>query len=155
MTRDPITISLLGEPIAFARSRISRGGTIYTPTPQRNYMAALRNAADAAMSFAGEPPFDEPIHLELVAELGVPASWSKKKQAQALLGLVRPAKRPDLSNLLKLAEDALNSVVFRDDCLIVSLYARKVFGVQPKCVITVRPAVLARPGELPLREAAA
>jgi len=159
--RDPVTIILLGEPVAMARTRISRGGILFTPAPQRNAMAALRMAAQEAMQHAAAEPFDEPVALTLLAEMRIPYTWSKKKQAAALLGEILPAKKPDLSNTVKLVEDALNTVAFRDDAQIVSIWARKVYGNQPKLVCTVSPVLLPaaprpranaahRPGELPL-----
>jgi Holliday junction resolvase RusA-like endonuclease len=141
VTSDPITIVLMGEPVPFARMRLSRStGGHYIPTEQRNAMAALKIAAGNAMRQQGGTLFDEPVTLDLLAEFPIPGSWSKKKQAAALLGAVRPGKRPDIDNLYKLAADALNSVVFRDDALIVEIRARKIYGNQPKLVITVQPA---------------
>jgi Holliday junction resolvase RusA-like endonuclease len=141
MSSDPVTIVLMGEPVPFARMRLSRStGGHYIPAEQRNAMAALRLAAGNAMRQQGSALFDEPICLDLLAEFPIPGSWSKKKQAAALLGAVRPGKRPDIDNLYKLAADALNSVVFRDDALIVEIHARKIYGNQPKLIITVQPA---------------
>jgi Holliday junction resolvase RusA-like endonuclease len=141
MSSDPITIILMGEPVPFARMRLSRStGGHYIPAEQRNAMAALRIAAGDAMRQQGAVLFDEPVTLDLLAEFPIPMSWSRKKRSAALLGAVRPGKRPDIDNLYKLAADALNSVVFRDDALIVEMHARKIYGGQPKLVITVQPA---------------
>ncbi len=172
MTRDPITISLLGVPTPFARMRLSRGGIHYVPPEQRNAAAALRIAAAEAMHHGGHAVLDEPLSLTLLAEFPVPASWSKKRRNLAILGQIRPGGRPDLSNVLKLAEDAFNGVVYRDDSLLVEVWCRKIFGVQPKLVCTISPIFAAakasatpplthpppragedkkqRPGELPL-----
>jgi len=46
-----------------------------------------------------------------------------------------------LSNIAKQVEDAFNTVVFRDDALIVEYgLLRKVYSRSPKLVVTVRPA---------------
>lgn len=138
--RDPITIVLMGEPVPFARMRLSRStGGHYIPAPQRNAMAALRIEASNAMRQQGGTLFDEPICLELLAEFPIPQSWSKKKQATALLGLIRPGKKPDLDNLCKLATDAFNSVIYRDDALICEVRARKIYSNQPKLTVTIEP----------------
>jgi len=142
MTAQPITVSLLGEPVAFARMRIAaRTGAHFVPAPQRNAMAALRIEAANTMLQMGAAVLDEPVLVELLAELPIPASWSKKKRAAAVLGLVLPATRPDLDNLYKLTADAFNGVVFRDDSLVVRVVMQKVYGLQPKLVVTVRPAI--------------
>lgn len=150
MTR-PVTIALLGEPVGFARMRLNRSGVHFIPSHQRNHAAALRLAAEYAMRDHGAALFDEPLHVELMAECGIPASWSKKKRAAALAGLVRPG-RPDIDNVFKLVADAFNGVVWRDDALVVELVASKRYGAQPKIIATVRPA-LALPAELPLSAA--
>lgn len=137
MTR-PVTISLLGSPVGFARMRLSRLGSHFVPPHQRNAAAALRLAAEQAMRESDAVMFDEPVRLDLQAEFAPPASWSKRKQQAALIGLYHPP-RPDLDNVYKLAADALSAVVFRDDSLVAELHARKIYGVQPKLVITVHP----------------
>lgn len=162
MIRAPITIILLGTPTPFARMRLSRGGVHFVPTEQRNATAALRYEAQAVMQLLGAALFDEPLSLHLLAEFPVPASWSKKKRDRAILGEVRPAGRPDIDNLYKLAADAMSGIVYRDDALVVECWLRKVYGVQPKLVVTVAPIFAPaavkppranaahRPGELPL-----
>lgn len=143
MTR-PLTITLLGVPTAFARARINRTGHLFTPAPQRNTAATLRLLAQAEMTAAGIGTYNEPISLVLRAEFPVPASWSKKKKAAALLGIVRPGK-PDIDNVTKLAQDALNHVAYADDALIAELRAEKRYSNEPKLVLTIRP--LLRPLE--------
>lgn len=159
IVRDPITVCLLGVPTAFARMRLGRTGIHFVPTEQRNVAAALRMAAAEAMRSAAAAVLDEPLSLDLLAEFPVPASWSKRRQNLAILGQIRPAKKPDVDNCVKLATDALNGIVYRDDALIVELRARKIYGVQPKLVCTVAPIFVAEmrrelPGELPLVVAA-
>lgn len=132
----PVTVMLLGEPVAFARTR---GVNRFTPKKQRNAAAVLKMLAQQEM--LGRPIFDEALRVHFLAEMAIASTWSKKKRAAALLGEILPTKKPDLSNQLKLVEDALNGVVYRDDCLIVEFAARKIFGVQPKIVITVTPAI--------------
>lgn len=134
-----ITVRLLGTPVAFARTRIGPRGHLFTPSLQRNATAAMRLAAEGAMREAGATMLDEPLAMDLLAEFLPPASWSKKKQGEALLGIRRPGKKPDIDNLVKLVGDAMTGIVFRDDCLIVELYVRKIYGTQPKIVCTVRP----------------
>jgi Holliday junction resolvase RusA-like endonuclease len=136
---DPVTVVLLGEPIPWARTRINSRGALFTPTRQRNNAAALKLAAQQVM--ANRLPFDCPVRIDLQAEFLIPSSWSQRKQSTALRGEIRPGKRPDLSNIAKQVEDAFNTVVFRDDALIVEYgLLRKVYSRSPKLVVTVRPA---------------
>ncbi len=136
---NPVTVVLLGEPVAFARARISKSGGHFTPDKQRNTMAALRVQAHQAMLDHGSAVLDEPLRMDLRAEFPIPKSMSKRNKFLALIGTVRPGKKPDIDNLYKLAADALNTIVFRDDALIVEAVLRKVYSGQPKLVITVQP----------------
>jgi len=86
-------------------------------------------------------PFDCAVRVDLPVEFSIPSSWSRKKQTAAMRCEMRPGKRPDLSNIAKQIEDAFNTVIFRDDTLIVEYgLLRKVYSHQPKLVVTVRPA---------------
>lgn len=134
---DQIIVVLMGEPRAWARARLGKRGVPFTPGKQRDYGAALRLAAQEQM--AGRAPFDCPLHMELRAELPIPRSWSKKKQEAALRREILPTKKPDLSNLTKIIEDAWNGVIYRDDALIVSANARKIYSRQPKVVVGITP----------------
>ena len=150
MTR-PLTVVLLGEPTAWARTRVSRTGHLFTPRPQRNTAAALRMAAQTEMQKLGISTFCEPLSLSLRAEFAIPASWSKKKRGAAILGMLRPG-RPDIDNIIKLVNDAFNYVVFRDDALIAEIRAEKRYSLEPKLTITVRPLLRAQDA-LPLEAA--
>lgn len=132
----PITIVIAGSPVPYARTGGGRGTPRFTPPKQRNAMAYIRMLATQEM--AGRAPIVGPVSLSMRAIMEVPKSWSKKKQADALTGAVRPCKKPDLSNLQKLVEDALNEIVFVDDCQIVSVQAEKAYGPQALTVVTVR-----------------
>lgn len=138
---EPVTFTLAGHPQGKGRARaFLRHGHVahYTPEKTRSYESMIRGAAMDAMR--GRAPFDVPVTMEVTAFFSVPASWPKKRRQDALLGLAKPGKKPDLSNVVKAAEDAINGVVFLDDALIVSSYATKRYSEAPRVVVEVRPA---------------
>ena len=45
--------------------------------------------------------------------------------------------KPDLDNCIKLVLDAMNGIVYKDDNLVVSLKAKKIWGNEDKIMITV------------------
>jgi len=92
----PVTIVIAGEPVAKARPRFTRRRIAYTPAHVRKYEAHGRLAAQLAMG--DRPPIEVPVRLELVAELPIPASWSERKRALAIVGDLRPTSRPDVDN---------------------------------------------------------
>lgn len=111
----------------------------YTPEKTRSYEGMIRTAAMEAMG--NRQPFDVPVEFTLRAVFSVPTSWSTKKRVAALVGQVKPGKKPDLDNIAKAWNDALNGVAYRDDSLIVRMTLDKRYGPAPLVVCTVRPAI--------------
>ena len=136
-----VSFTVPGEPQGKGRAKIVKiGGFSRMATPAKTvaYEGLVAHAAQQAMS--GDPPFDAPCRIELDVLCSVPASWSQKKQAQALTGAIRPAKKPDADNVLKAVCDGMNGVVWKDDVQAVDVLLRKVYAPTP-CV-RVRVAVL-------------
>ena len=125
-----IKFSVPIEPVPYARTG-GHGSVRFTPPKQRHYMAQIRFFAAQAMG--GRPPFEGPLRMTVVFTSTVPASWSKKKKAAARW----KTSKPDLSNLIKAVEDALNGCVFVDDAQIVEISARKIYGDRPFLAIII------------------
>jgi Holliday junction resolvase RusA-like endonuclease len=134
---DPVTVIINGEPVAKGRPRMTRRGFVYTPATTRKFEAHGRLAAQLAMD--GRPPIEVPVRIELLVELPVPASWSRRKTADAITGHIRPTSRPDVDNYLKAILDAINTIVVADDAQVVEVYAKKKFSVAPKMIATIFP----------------
>jgi Endodeoxyribonuclease RusA len=81
MSDDPITVVVSGEPVAKGRPRMTKRGFAYTPAATRKYEAHARLSAQLAMD--GHPPIEVPVRIEVLAQLQVPASWSKRKRVAA------------------------------------------------------------------------
>lgn len=140
---EPITFELAGHPQGKGRARAYRVGNFikhYTPAETRSYEGMIRDAASREMN--GREPADGPVEMLLTAVFDVPRSFSKKKQQLALGNNLRPTKKPDIDNIVKAFCDAINGVVFKDDCQIVSGQYAKVYGPAPKVVVTVKPLLL-------------
>ena len=141
---EPLTIVLAGHPQGKGRARsFLRGSHIghYTPEKTRSYEGMIREAATTEM--AGRLPTPDPVEVTLTAFFDVPKSYSKTKRAAALGNSLLPAKKPDIDNIIKAFVDALNGVVFKDDCQIVRGVYAKVYGPAPQVVVTVRPLIKA------------
>src|SRR5260370_40793394 len=91
------------------------------------------------MAMAGRQPIDVPVRIELLVELPGPASWAKRKTADAITGHIRPTSRPDVDNFLKAILDTINTIVVADDAQVVEVYAKKKFSIPPKMVATIFP----------------
>lgn len=130
-----------GPPVAKGRPRIStRGGfaRAFTPAKTVNFEGRVGFAGSEAMR--GRSPVDGPLALRVDIFLPVPASWSKRKQVDALCGTTRPTGRPDVDNFAKAVLDGLNGIVWRDDAQVVSLTATKYYADAPRVEVRVDTA---------------
>lgn len=128
-----IAFTIPGQPVAKGRPRACiRGGKVatYTPDNTARYENLVKLAAQEAMK--GLPPIGGAVALEVKVFLAVPASWPKKKQAEAVAGTVRPNGRPDADNLLKSVADGMNGVVFADDAQVTSCLVQKRYDTAPR-----------------------
>lgn len=100
-----LTFTIPGEPTAQGRPRFStHGGFVkaYDPETSRNYKAYVKFLASEAMQRIGLTLTELPLEVEIIADVGIPASKSKKFKEQALNGLQLPIKKPMLTTLQKL-----------------------------------------------------
>lgn len=107
----------------------------YTDARTRAQRELVGFYANRAM--AGRAPSLKPISLTIHAYLPIPKSWSQKKQTQATLGEILPTVKPDFDNLQKLVADALNGIIYKDDCQIVTAFIFKEYSRAPATHIEV------------------
>jgi Holliday junction resolvase RusA-like endonuclease len=125
-----------GVPVSKARARFGCGH-VYTPAPTRGFANDLGWSARAAMG--GRKPITGAVRITALFELPVPATWTEKRKAAAIVGNIMPISRPDLDNFVKAALDAINGIAIVDDAQVVEISARKIYGVNPKTVVTISP----------------
>ncbi len=92
----------------------------------------------AAAAMAGRPPFDGAIDFRVTAFMPIPMSWSQRKRANALAGLVRPTGKPDLDNIAKNVGDGLNGICVHDDAQITDALILKRYSDRPRIEIEIR-----------------
>jgi Holliday junction resolvase RusA-like endonuclease len=106
-----------------------------TPKETRAFEEEVRWSARFAMR--GRSMLRGAITLRLTSTFPFVPSWSQRQQDLAELGLMHPAKKPDLDNIEKAALDALNGIVYGDDAAICEKYSRKIYGARPGLRIEV------------------
>lgn len=129
-----------GSPIGQGRpkfSTINGHAKAYDPEKSRNYKAYVRLLATQAMKESGFTMIEGPCCLSIDAYFEVPKSKSKKFREAALSGLEYPTKKPDLSNIVKGIEDALNGLAYKDDALIVRLHTVKLYSEIPRVEVSL------------------
>lgn len=110
---------------------------MYTPKETEQYERSIATAANKAMG--GQSLFTGPILIELRMFHPIPRSWSKKRQAMALVGEVMPTVKCDADNCLKAVCDALNGVVWKDDTQVVNVMLAKRYAEVPRVEVKIVP----------------
>ena len=126
-------------PVGKGRPRFRRQGNFvrtYSDKKTLDFEKLVRQAAIRAMG--SSEPLETPVALFCYVRLPVPQSHSKKRTTACLEGLERPAKKPDLDNIVKAVSDAINTIIFKDDAQVVSLHATKKYDINPGIEILVK-----------------
>lgn len=113
-----------GEPQGKARPRFSRrSGTVYTPAKTAKYEKEIRQsflAAGGKMIPAGSY-----VAVTVDAYFKIPKSYTKRKRLECERNIIRPDKKPDIDNVVKVVLDALNKVAYADDKQVIGIVCRK------------------------------
>lgn len=138
---------VLGEPAGKGRPRFTKVGSYvktYTPDKTVSYENLVKlefQSQCKGKRFAD----DAAIDLRIAAYYSIPKSASKKKRLLMLCHAIRPMKKPDNDNVVKVIQDALNLVAFHDDVQIVDCQLRKFYSDRPRVEITLQDAWLGSP----------
>lgn len=95
----------------------------------------------ASLLMRRNEPTEKPLTMLVHAFRSIPESWSQRDKDRAMAGAVVPTSRPDGDNYLKLVQDALNGVVYKDDSQIVDSRVIKRYSDRPALRIEIREMV--------------
>jgi len=127
-----LKLTIPGEPTGKGRARTGKWGT-YTPEKTVNYETLVKEMF--AVTYPDHKPWLGPVAICISCHYSIPASTSKKKKEMMLTTELLPLKKPDLSNVLKIIEDALNKIAYNDDSQIVGAQIYKKYSETPKVEI--------------------
>ena len=133
-----ISFVVPGVPVGKGRPRFAKRGNFvstYTPEKTASYENLVKVLAMQAMK--GTQPLPYPVRVVIDVAICPPASWSKKKRAQALNQLIQPTGKPDIDNVAKGILDAMNGVAYLDDKQVISLTIRKFYDESDQAFVTV------------------
>lgn len=101
-----------------------RGGRAQITSANNNlkpWREAIKSAVDDVFATKGQYTYEGPVEVKINFWLPKPKSTPKK--------VIYPAKKPDLDKLIRGVFDALTEAsVWKDDSLVVCVYARKLFA---------------------------
>jgi Holliday junction resolvase RusA-like endonuclease len=99
-------------PVAWQRVTPFRGGRLITAQETRVFQTTIKQLAKIKMG--AQPPYDQPLRVLI-------DFWVERKKGERIYCDVRP----DVDNFGKSVLDALNGVVWSDDCRIIELTLSK------------------------------
>lgn len=103
-----------------------------------NYKKLVKMYAGACLHQSGwEYQESAPLLFNAVCYMPIRPSWTKKKQEDARAGLIYPTGKPDVDNLQKALQDALNGFLFKDDSQFVVASTRKKYADEPRVEIEI------------------
>lgn len=130
-----VKVVIPGAPRGKERPRHTRTGVVFTPKATRAYETLIGMMGKLAMS--GTPIMSGPVRLTIVASFPIPASYSAKRRAACLMGSERPAKKPDMDNVIKIICDGLNGIAWKDDAQVVEVTASKTYAELPSVTVYI------------------
>ena len=136
----PVEFVIPGPPQGKGRPRACRAAgsvLMYTPAKTVAYEHQVSRAAMIAM--ARRDLITGPVLIELQILHGLPRSMPKKRKLLALAGDIRPIRKPDADNVLKIICDACNGVVWRDDAQVTDGIFRRRYAEVPGVVVKILP----------------
>lgn len=132
--------TVMGEPRGKQRAKTYRHGNFTrTVTPEQTVIYENLIALEYRRQ-CGDIRFEDKDMLAITIEayFSIPKSASKKRRALMIEKALRPVKKPDGDNIIKVVCDALNGVAYHDDAQIVDMVVRKYYAEAPKLVISIR-----------------
>lgn len=119
-----------GEPTGKGRPRVTKWGT-HNPEKTVNYENLVKVMYNGKMH-------DGELEMNVVAFYQIAKSTSKKRRKLMLDGEIRPTKKPDCDNVLKIIADALNKIAYNDDSQIVRASVEKWYGEVPRVEVELK-----------------
>ena len=138
MEENKISFIVPGQPQGKLRPRAVRRGAhvgIYTPEKTVNYETFIKEMF--VISYPDFVPLEGALRIQITAWMMIPKSTSKKKTKLMEERIIRPTKKPDMSNILKSVEDALNSLAYHDDKQIVTCIFYKFYSMRPRLEVEI------------------
>lgn len=129
-----------GEPQGKGRPKFSKvGDHVKTRTPDQTVIYENLIKTEYRSQCNGlQFPDQAQLDMRVMAFYQMPSSVSKKKRQQMLNQKIRPTKKPDADNILKVVADSLNQIAYRDDAQIVDTQVRKFYSDRPRIEVLIR-----------------
>ena len=128
-------IEILGKPQGKDRPRFNS----YTKRTYTTAKTSLyeRMIAKSWRDAYGQQKVQGYISLSVMAYFPLNKTDSLKTKEKKLRNQLKPNKKPDADNILKVVADALNGVAYSDDKQITVMYCRKAYSNVPRIEVVI------------------
>ncbi|MGV9137648.1 RusA family crossover junction endodeoxyribonuclease, partial [Clostridioides difficile] len=118
-----------GEPVGKERPRMNTyAKRTYTPNKTKNYEDLIKWLYQSKVKYY----FEGYIKMTLRCYYSIAKSNNKKVKEQKRNNVLRPSKKPDIDNVIKVVADSLNEIAYKDDTQIVEVVASKYYSDNPR-----------------------
>lgn len=127
-----------GEPTGKARPKVYNNGSfVRGVTPEKTVLYENLVKVEFQRQCSRQPIIENPVALKIKCFYGLAMRDSKKKKTAKLAGAIRPTKKPDIDNCIKIIADALNGLAYVDDTQIVAVVAEKFYAEIPRVEVEI------------------
>lgn len=133
-----VKFTIMGPPKGKGRPRFQRIGNytkVSTPPDTVNYenLVKIEYELQCRKYYFG----NEELGVKLTTYYPIAKSTSKKKREQMINDEIKPTKKPDCDNVLKIVCDSLNQIAYKDDAQIVESHVYKKFAEIPRVEVEI------------------
>ena len=155
MDKKEIVLIIDGNPFGKQRPRVVRtckgASRAFTPEKTMQYESYVevlyRQKYGRHTSFKE----DDELHLDIKAYYEIAKSTPKYLKEMMLTGVVKPTKKPDVDNIIKIIADSLNGVAYKDDKQIVACSCQKFYASNPRVELVLSKVNEVELGEIKAR----
>lgn len=127
-----------GPPMGKGRPRVTKQGHAFTPEKTVVYENLVK--VEYQRQCGERFPDEAQLNVQILAYYAIPKSVSKKKRQAMLNHIIRPKKKPDGDNIIKIVCDSLNDIAYHDDAQVVDFVCRKFYSAFPRVEVTIEGA---------------
>lgn len=151
MDKKEIVLIIDGNPFGKQRPRVVRTGKgasrAFTPEKTMQYESYVKVLYRQKYGRHTSFKEDDELHLDIKAYYEITKSTPKYLKEMMITGVVKPTKKPDVDNIIKIIADSLNGVAYKDDKQIVACSCQKFYASNPRVEL-----VLSKVNEVELGE---
>ena len=107
----------------------------YTPENTKDYEMLIKQYFK--LKYPRYVPLENRVSVKIVAQFKIPKNATKKDKQLIEEGVLSPAKKPDIDNIIKIILDALNKMAFKDDNQITKLEIEKIYGLDERIYVKI------------------